>query len=36
MEQIRQENFCPDFEFGVMERVEKSLLLPHKGRREGW
>lgn len=36
MEQIGQENFYLDLEFGIMERIEKRLVLPHKGRGEGW
>lgn len=35
MEQIGQKNFCLDFEFGIMEKVQKRLVLPHKGRGEG-
>lgn len=36
MEQIGQENFCLDFELGIKDRVQKRLVLAHKGRKEGW
>lgn len=36
MEQIGQEHFCLDFEFEILETVQKRLVPPHKGRGEGW
>lgn len=36
MEQIGQENSCLDSEFRIKDREQKRLVLPHKGRGEGW